>query len=460
MTVVLGILAALLVLAFLALGYYVVIMAWYPEPVFADEVHTIMTHDRWLLKMHRRLPQGGSGEPVFLCHSLTSNHLNFELPEGASMVDALSAAGYDCWTIDLRGCTTAVPPTGHKRSQVVVDDYLLRDIPAALKHICDATGYDKVHWIGHSLGGMLLYAHDVCAKGEHVASGVTLGASLGFDGVEHRGMPAVLGLALRFPRVLRGLSPWVPFLRPKNVIPVNWANVHPGMGRGDFLHALEYPPPLVAQELDYWATNSEWKMRSGQFDVKANLNKVRTPLLAMYAVSDTFIPLDQAKAFIDALPGKDKKMVILGKDAGFSADYDHGEMTIGKEGTDEVFPLIVDWLAAHAIRRSGRSRVKSGPPADVEVTKKKPAAKKPAAKKKAPARKPVAKKAPAKKKVAAKKPVARKAPTKKPATKKKAAVKKPATKKKAVAKKPAAKRAPAKKAAAKKKSTAKKKPSA
>lgn len=135
----------------LAFSYFVQLQMRYPEPAHSDEIHIVSTSDGWKLRLHRRKPKDGGGEPVFFMHSLSSNHLNFEVPHGYSLVDYLVNAGYDCWTFDSRACRDAVPPRRGMRFTSTVDDLLLMDIPLALRQIRDVTGYARVHWIGRPM---------------------------------------------------------------------------------------------------------------------------------------------------------------------------------------------------------------------------------------------------------------------------------------------------------------------
>ena len=44
------------------------------------------------------------------------------------------------------------------------------------------------------------------------------------------------------------------------------------------------------------------------------------------------------------------KLMIAGKAHGFSDDYGHGDLTIGRRAPDEVFPVIESFLAASSTR--------------------------------------------------------------------------------------------------------------
>ena len=426
-------------LVFVFYGYFVLLLLRYREPVRADEVHTIPTEDLWQIKLYRRKPKKGKGEPVLLCHSMSSNHLNFEVPAGESMVDVLCEAGYDCWTIDTRACRSAIAPSGTRKLSATMDDILLKDLPAAIAFIQEKTGFKRVHWVGHSMGGMMLYAYVLKFGSDHIASAVTLGSPPGFQNVKlpNHGVlntiaPFTFGIMSFF---FRGLVPFATVVHPKSkLVPINWDNISPTLTNADLFYALEMPMPRIGSEMNGWASKGVWRMCADTLDVQERLPELDVPLFAIFGGSDPLAPPEAAESFFDSLRIKDKKMAILSELNGASADYNHIELVFALNGREEVFEPAVEWLRAHPV--TGR---RADTPSAGSRTTRKPAAPR--------------KKATAAKTAAAKKPAAKTAakPKAKPKVRPKAVVAAP--KKKAAAKKPAAKPKAKKKPAAKKRSS-------
>ena len=414
----------ILVLLALALASAVIYVSSYVEPVRADEVHTVTTPDLWRIRLCRYKPASGAGEPVFLCHGFMSNQFNFAGLPDASMVDALVKKGYDCWVIDLRGNESSIPPFGRTLDQPTMDDYLLRDIPAAIKYIRRITGYAKVHWVGHSMGGMLLYAYDVVLGGAYLASGTTLGSPVGFEGVHlHRqltlGVLYLRRMSRRFFRFLEWVFVRVGYLlKLKNeLVPLDWDNMNPRVNEKMLSSMMEVPPVPVCREMLQAVETRSWRLKDGQVDVFAGLKDLRVPVFAIFGAGDPFVPIPTAETFFNALKGPDKKMLILSKANGHAANYSHVDLVYGKRCDHEVFDPIADWLRAHPIserldleaERAAVEAARAGAPAAVLKDRGKPGKKAPAKKK------PVAKKTPAAKKASAAK---RKPAPKKPAAKK------------------------------------------
>ncbi len=424
--ILIAIVAALVVLALL---YWSLLSSVCSGPERADEIHGVMTEDLWKIRLYRYKPAGGKGEPVLLCHGLFANHRNFTEPEGTSLVDVLTDRGYDCWVIDLRGCRSSLPPFGRNRTEPKMDDYLAGDLPAAVDYVRKATGYAKVHWIGHSMGGMLLYAYEEAYGNEKLASGATIGSPPGFQGVSVR-RP---GLLLHFASLFPGAAGWImrgsaPFARTcpvhAKLMPTNWQNLNPSVCSCTMFNVLEAPIPQVAEKMgDALAYNTLiLKDKDGkEVDVFGKLDDLETPLLVFYGAQDPFVSIDNGRAFFDKLPNKDKKLVILSEETGCVANYSHIDLVFGREAKTEVYDPIVDWIGGHPVK--DRIDPETGEVTRTTSRKKTAAGKKTAAKKKSTAKKKTVskKKSTAKKKTASKKKATAK---KKTTAKKKSAAKK------------------------------------
>lgn len=434
MTIFLYLLLALILLTGAVYALRIRLLIRYPEPARADEIHYVTTADGWHIRLTRHTAGTANAEPVLLVHGFASNHLNFELPAGSCLVDYLNERGYDCWTIDLRGCESSVPPEGLRKTSATVDGYVMDDLPAVVAYIKKETGAPRIHWIGHSMGGMLLYAYELIHGTDDLACGVTVASPLGFHDVPY----ASPRLALAMLRMSRGFiagaanlgTPILMKWRPQEVksagggvvrLPVNWDNLHPDITLRDALHLVDIPPHGVAKPMDGWFATKVWRMNKETVDVGVALDQLKLPLLAIFGVDDPLIPLHRAKEFVDALPTKDKKLLIRGKDHGARVDYNHVDLVFSPYSEEDVYAPVADWLKKHPVNAPKRKK-KTAP--------KKKAAKKSAATKSAPAKK----KAAAKTKAKPRKKAEAKAKTK---TKTKARVKKPAVRKKSAAKRKA-----------------------
>ena len=348
------IVAVLIGLGVLVMAYWTVLTSMYPETIHTNEVHIVATPDLWKLRLCRYRKGRSEGEPILFVHGFNSNQHNFIEPESGSMVSYLAAKGFDCWTVDLRGTRSSTPPFERSMHDVTMDDYIYQDIPSVIAHIQKSTGYARVHWVGHSMGGGLLYAYVTAHGAETIASGATLGAPLGFVDAEAK-PPLLVGfLAQLFPatagNVLRSYVPIGFNLRlATGLFPLNLKNIPKDLNTGHLYAMLEDPPPKVLKEFLFSMRKKVWYINDDQINMLEELKHLQVPLLAIYGPKDPFVNVEKATEFFENLPGKDKKLLILSKENGCVNDYSHCDLAFSQEGATEVYEPIAKWFKKHPI---------------------------------------------------------------------------------------------------------------
>ena len=345
----------LVVIAFLVALYFTLLRSLYPEKLRATEVVTITTRDVWRLRMCRYRRGRSSGEPILFVHGLGVNQHNFTAPVNASIVDYLVERGYDCWTLDLRGNRSSHPPFEYTRNDATLDGMLFYDLPAAIRHIRRTTGYGKVHYVGHSQGGMLLYAYIQLFGPQFIASGTTLGSAVSMAPIKLR-FPRLTQLTARylapvFGGLLRGGAPLVKrFHVTTPLFPINLRNLHPGVQTQDLYTMLEPPRARILEQYIKWARAKSWKMNSGTLDVQAGIPSMRFPLLAVLAHRDPIAPVGPGVEVLSQLPKETTQILVLSKDNGCEEDYNHCDIPFGKNAPRELFDPILRWLQTHPIQ--------------------------------------------------------------------------------------------------------------
>jgi pimeloyl-ACP methyl ester carboxylesterase len=339
----------------LVAAYWALLTSMFPETLRTNEVYMITTPDLWKIRLCRYRKGRTEGEPVLFVHGFNANHHNFTCPPDASLVDYLRGKGYDCWAIDLRGCRSSIAPFERHFSEISMDDFLLKDLPAAIAHIRKSTGYAKVHWIGHSMGGMLLFAYAIEHGVDELGASVTLGAPLAFEGAHGAHVPWIgQFIGRHFPRlsgmIMRG---FVPIVRKTGLggglFPINLKNLHPGMEAGHLYGMLEDPPPRALDELVHFMHAKTFRLKNGELDIMQGLNAVHLPLLMALAPLDPFVSVEAMARYFEALPSRDKKMIVLSKENGCVEDYSHCDLAFSREGAKEVFEPIAKWFEKYPI---------------------------------------------------------------------------------------------------------------
>jgi len=121
-----------------------------------EEKHTFTTEDGVCLCVKRYRNDGGT--PVLFCHGFDGNGFEFDLPrEGKNMAVYFARLGYDVWISSFRGCGME-PYISECDWQHSIDDLAIYDATALVDGVIAETG-KKPFWIGHSMGGMILYMY-------------------------------------------------------------------------------------------------------------------------------------------------------------------------------------------------------------------------------------------------------------------------------------------------------------
>jgi pimeloyl-ACP methyl ester carboxylesterase len=121
------------------------------------EKHEFVTPDGVRLRAKRYANPGGT--PVVFFHGFNGNGFEFDLPrEGYNMAVFLARRGYDVWIPSFRGCGVEpylCDPGDWSHS---IDTLAIYDAPTLIDNVTRITG-KKPFWIGHSMGGMVLYMY-------------------------------------------------------------------------------------------------------------------------------------------------------------------------------------------------------------------------------------------------------------------------------------------------------------
>lgn len=302
------------------------------------------TQDGWTLPIrHYR----GDGPVVLLVHGMGANHRNWDFDPSVSPVDELVELGYDVWIPSLRGDPESHAPDRASRTRISFDDHAIYDIPAVLDAVHAATGQDQVLWVGHSMGGMLLYT-TLVTRPHAIRAGVAIASPATFEHPlkNHKAMRSLGGLAganrgrLPLRTLARAFSGFRPVVRQLG----NPDQMDRGIVKGMAKHTLQNLPRLTARQARGWLQAESLTLRDGSPWLAA-APAVDVPLLVMGAPDDHIASeRDVAHA---CTVFRDCEYVLLGQENGFKADYGHVDPVIGTRAHAEVYPRVFDFLAAH-----------------------------------------------------------------------------------------------------------------
>ena len=164
---------------------------WVPH---LSESRTIRTSDGWDLGLHHlQGPQDlQRSPPLVLCHGiLMSRHCWLPPEDIPSLARSLARMGHDIWVVELRGSGASFAKNRKMQWTYDFADYIEIDLPAICAAVREASGADQVHWVGHSMGGMIAYAHLATTEQPAFQKLVTLGSPVWLGRAVNR-LPASL----------------------------------------------------------------------------------------------------------------------------------------------------------------------------------------------------------------------------------------------------------------------------
>jgi pimeloyl-ACP methyl ester carboxylesterase len=313
-----------------------------------DELVRAETRDGWSLALARRRPRGTPHPvPVLLVHGIAANHLCLDFPrDGLSLPAFLAEAGFDCFSLDLRGHGRSRPLRADVSRRWDVDTYATEDLQAALDAIRRETGSPRAFYIGHSQGALIgMIGCQTLA--DRLAGLVAIAGPIHFGSGSVALQIVLFGLGLtgklnRF--FARSLSPFSGvFHPPVSQVVINTHNVAPPIYRRVLVNVVENINAGVLKQFGAWIKDDAFRSRDNAVDYRAGLARCRQPALFVGAALDQLAPPDVVAASFD-LWGGEKELFIAGFDSGCACDYGHTDLLLGRSAPSEVFPRIRDWL--------------------------------------------------------------------------------------------------------------------
>ncbi|HNE19295.1 MAG TPA: alpha/beta hydrolase [Turneriella sp.] len=326
-------------------------------PVQGDR-HKVMTSDDWALTVEHLPSLNAAAKkkyPVLICHGLGANREYFKAKDEDSLVRNLQRAGYDVWLMDLRGRVEAAE-TGYwfgKHTYTYdIDAYIKHDLDAAIKFVLQQTGAQKVNYIGHSMGGIVMYARLGTQNEGRVANLVTIASPMSF-------LP-YNDWTFKLYRMRGGMAilPVLP-IRPGAFM----ASFFPEMLYAPFANAFYNPENTDAKvkaqllrksinniskneikQFIYMTDNGGLYSADGKTNYRSELKNVIVPAYLVAGRRDELADPAVVRDVYERLGSKDKTMEIFSRADGYADDYGHTDLIFGKQAHKEVHPKIIEWL--------------------------------------------------------------------------------------------------------------------
>jgi len=326
------------------------------------------TRDGWRLGVrHYRSAHPDPGKlPVILCHgmglnatfwTITDNHLPAQLTE----------RGYEVYVYDIRASgenaqsgrrdrinrfLRGTPFRERGESSWSVDDLVRSDMPAILDYVERETGQSRVNWVGHSLGGMMMFPFlELSTEPDRIANFVGMGSTIIQAGAPRRDMLAanasIRGLlniasAGRLGRPLTFFR--MPGMASIDKFYYSAENVDRRTISRFYGYTLEDPGPGALRQFAPYLRHGHLLSADGKIDYSARLGEVTVPTLMVAGAGDLISDVPSTRMTFDALGSQDKTLYVFGKASGHVADYGHCDLAWSRYAPREIFPVMIDWL--------------------------------------------------------------------------------------------------------------------
>jgi len=251
------------------------------------------------------------GYPLIVTHGTLSNA---KVVRGLGRY--LAQMGFDCWLLEWGGHGQS--EAASKRQNFEYPGF--HDVPTAIEAVLRYTKKPKLYWISHSGGGhlLLMYLARHSKNQSKIAGFVTIGTQ-------------ATDAALKLRQKIKASYYWgVTMLLGETPLGLLSAG-----NEGE-------PTCLLAQWFG-WNIRQQWIGTDG-FDYLSALSKLTLPAMILAGGNDIIAPASGCIKFFNSLGSTDKTWLLCAESTGFSQNFTHEQLVIGREAHSEVFPHIRDWL--------------------------------------------------------------------------------------------------------------------
>lgn len=260
---------------------------------------------------------------IFLTHGTFSNK-----KVCLSIADLMTKNGYTCWILEWRNHGASSQTTSLFNFETVGKE----DIKAALDYLFDQLNIKKVACITHSGGGLclsiaLIYHPELKSKIE----------SISMFGCQAFG---AANSKLNFIKIWLGKQ--VAFFL--GCVPASIT----GSEHNETYHTMK--------QWFNWNLSQKFHSDDGT-DFIPKMASIKIPILSICGAGDTFIaPPAGCKRFLNAFKNPNNKLLLCSKELGFKEDYNHPRILHSRNASEEIHPLVLEWIEA---KRDGRPETES-----------------------------------------------------------------------------------------------------
>ena len=345
-------------------------------PRQGDETFSIQTEDGWQLAVEHYGRSTSGRTPVILCHGLGYNGRFWNIDQSVNFARYLVEQGYDVWVLSLRGAGLSSKPGISILKNIIdaevkelrsatfapskqtwnIDHYIRFDIPAAIDFVCEKTGAEKVTWIGHSLGGMIMYGYLGLYSSEKVQGLVTVGSPIIIPQPPNDLLQMFFDHKILFKTCMlvntrTGATTMAPFHRflvtPDEALMYNVDNTDRKIMSKVLEYVVEDLPVGVIDQVFQMVKFKEFISYDKSINYTQLCERITVPSLICCGKADNLASPESVRYAFQAIQSSDKTFKMFARINRYTNDYGHNDLILGLHAKEEVYPVILDWLDRH-----------------------------------------------------------------------------------------------------------------
>ena len=313
---------------------------------------TLTTSDRWNLALFKYDSSKVTRKyPVLLLHGIACDHTIWDTGHKEyDFSQKLVDEGYQVYALDLRGRGASDGPHTGRGSQWSVDDYLLCDLPITVETILADSGADQLHWVGHSLGGILGFFYQIRHKASNLKSLTSFGTALTYTY-----------------STINHFRTWMDYITVLPYFPIDliYGMVSPIIDSDTWFTRFVWHPENITPELRRFIINHtihriavlEWNQIktisaaegmpriSGGFNHYVDDRRIVTPAFLIAGDRDWVCPIDGVEWTRDHLKCP-VKIMLFGREYGNDTHYGHMDLVVGINAPRETWPAALENIAS------------------------------------------------------------------------------------------------------------------
>ena len=373
------------------------ILYGFPD-VFAEEAelkvntkeYNTKTEDGWEISINRYTledkPAGGYKAAIILCHGFNINNKFWDLDKRSSLAKYLAGNDYDVWAPSLRGSGLSSKPILSELRGVVkfelenipkipekliktpfnitkfdwtIDDHIHKDMPAIINFVKKKSGFDKIYWIGHSMGGIIMFAYLETEGQNDIAGFIPVSSMMVIPDPLNAHLerianqkPLLTASLLINTTIASQLSNYTLGVvkSPIEELLMKRENMYDEVVFRFFRICIDDTSPGVVTQFSDSIKAGNMTSSDGSYNYTGNIGLIKVPILIMGGGDDGFVTKKVLRDSYDAVSSKDKSIAIFAKAQGYATNYGHCDLILGKDSEKEVYPVILNWLD----RRAGK----------------------------------------------------------------------------------------------------------